>query len=129
MNKTIRLHHSPISGLIPALALAWLCISPAQAQSSDRVMGLQPKVKELSTFSKPYGATVQSGITISALKLPMPVLAVDGDFLKVKLDGKEVWIDGADVIVEKPVPYECVAAAKPKPGKVAATQGASSGCK
>ena len=110
-----------VSGL--ALSTAFLLASPVWA--SDRVVGLLKGVSSLSIYAKPYDAQAQTRIT--AVSFPLPVLEKDGDFLKVNLAGKEVWIDGAEVAIDKAVNYTCVASTK-KPTATAAVQGASTGC-
>ena len=67
---------------------------------------------------------------MSAKDVPFPlrVLEVDGDFLKVRLADKEVWLDGAEVSVDKAVDYACLKETR-RPTKTASIQGASTGCK
>jgi hypothetical protein len=97
----------------------------APAWASDRVIGLLKGVSSLSVYAKPYDAQAQT--RIKAVSFPLAVLDKDGDFLKVNLAGKEVWIDGAEVAIDKAVTYTCVASTK-KPAATAAVQGASTGC-
>lgn len=112
-----------------SLALSCLTSGASFAQTSDQVIGLQPGVAVLSVFAKPYDTVTQAQLAAGTVALPLPVLAVDRDFLKVRLAGKEVWLDGAEVSVSKAVPYNCVVADKPIPTAKAATMGASKGCK
>lgn len=112
---------------VAGLLLCGLC-APAWSQTGDQVLGPLKGVSSLSLYAKAYDAKAQGKLPVKEAGFPLPVLEVDGDFLKVKLAGKEVWLDGAEVQVDKPVAYGCVKDER-KPTKTASIQGASTGCK
>ena len=110
-----------------SLVLSLLLAAAGPALAADQVVGLQKGVSALSLYAKPYDAQAQSRLPAKDASFPLAVVEADGDFLKVRLGGKEVWIDGAEVAVGKPVDFACVKADK-KPTRTASIQGASTGC-
>ena len=102
-----------------------VCADPV---TKDRIVAVQKNVTSLSVYAKAYDPKPQGKILAKDVAFPLGVLDVDGDFLKVRLSDKEVWLDGAEVTVEKPVEYACVKESR-KPAKTASIQGASTGCK
>ncbi len=99
----------------------------AQTASQDQVQGALKGVSTLSLYTAAYDAKPVDSVAVKDVHFPLDILAVDGDFLQVRWSGKAVWLDGAQVSVSKPVPYDCVKVAR-KPTKTAAIQGASTGC-
>lgn len=114
--------------LCAVLLMGWSAVSSAQS-ARDRVVGPQKGVSEISVFAKPYDASAMARLASRQVAFPLDVLATDGDFLRVNLAGKEIWLDGAEVQVSKAVDYACVADAGKRPKPVASTAGASRGCK
>ncbi|WP_310625427.1 hypothetical protein [Limnohabitans sp.] len=108
-------------------ALVLLHVS-AIAQTGDRVGAPVKGVTALSVYAKPYDAQMQDKLPVQNISFPAPVLEASGDFLKIRVAGKTLWIDGAEVSIEKPVDYVCAKSSNSKPSKVAAMQGASTGC-
>lgn len=122
-----------MSALRHCLCLAALAFGlsalPAAAQTGDQVVAPLKGVSALSLYARPYDAKAQGQVPAKDVVFPLPVLEADGDFLKVRLAGREVWVDGAEVNVGKPVAYGCTRDDTRKPAKTASIQGASSGCK
>lgn len=113
--------------VLAAAAISFGLSAAADPSASDQVVALQKSVSTLGLYAKPY-EKVQARMPAKDVPFPLPVLEVDGDFLKVKLAGKEVWLDGAEVSVDKAVDYACLKETR-KPTKTASIQGASTGCK
>lgn len=103
-------------------------VASAQTASQDQVQGALKGVGTLSLYTAAYDAMPAASVAVKDVGFPLAVLSVDGDFLQVRLAGKLVWLDGAQVSVSKPVQYDCVKVAH-KPNKTAALQGASTGCR
>lgn len=117
-----------IRSIVTTLALLAGLAGAALAQTGDQVVAPLKGVTALSVYAKPYDAKAEGKLAAKDVAFPLDVIAADGDFLQVKLGGKAVWLDGAEVNVGKPVAYGCVKDEK-KPTKTASIQGASSGCK
>lgn len=120
------LSHRP-ARLIATLALLASLGAPAQAEGSDQVVAPMKGVSSLSVYAKPYDSKAQGSVALKDVSFPLPVVEADGDFLKVRLAGKDQWIDGAQVQVSKSVAFHCVKGER-KTTRVASTQGASTGC-
>lgn len=99
------------------------------AQTGDQIVSLASGESELKIYAKPYDTKVQERLAAKDAVFPMSVLEIDGDYLKVRLAGRLVWVDGANINIQKPVSYACEKNVNLKPGKVGVTQGASSGCR
>ena len=112
---------------ITATAISFASQVAADPSASDQVVALQKSVAVLGLYAKPY-EKVQASMPAKDIPFPLRVLEVDGDFLKVRLADKEVWLDGAEVSVDKAVDYACLKETR-KPTKTASIQGASTGCK
>ncbi|MEC5397052.1 hypothetical protein [Uliginosibacterium sp. H1] len=91
------------------------------------IVGITKGVKELPLYASVDDLKPSMKIAASALPLPLEVIAVQGDFLKVRLQQGELWLEGADVIVERRATIVCAPAAN-KPRLTAATQNAGNNC-
>lgn len=123
-----RLRHSLMGLALCGLLASVQAQTQNQTQTTDQVVAVLKGVDKVSLYAKAYDNKAQTRLDPKELGFPLAVMEVDGDFLKVKLNGKEVWLDGAEVAINKAVAFNCVKDQQ-RPVKTASIQGASSGCK
>lgn len=111
-----------IAVLSPIAALA----QPSQGTPATKVTEIS--VPALDLFNGPSGQRIGS-LPKDQVKLPLDVLRVEPNKrLKIRLDGREVWIEGSAVRTNK---AHGVAPCEPPPRQVTAlaTRGSGEGCK
>jgi hypothetical protein len=117
----------PLIALCFLLALS-LTTTLSLALPSDQIIGIGPGVKELMVYADLKPTTEPTHIALKEVKFPLAVLEEDGDFLRVRLGGHQVWLDAGDVSINRATSYACEKNAF-KPVIVASSQGAAAGCK
>ena len=124
--------------LMTGLSVPMMCAAatpaapaPAAASAPDQIVRLARQGQtNLKIYASPTDAKPGAEVALKDLPLPLAVLATEGEFLKVQLAGKTVWVDSGDVLMGKPVAYPCQQTkSSTTPNPVASMQGASSGCK
>lgn len=98
------------------------------ALAAEKVSGPVKGVATLSVYAKPVDSEAPRSVDVGTVGFPLTVLAKKGDFLKVRLGQREVWLDANEVNLDQAVSFECHKSdAPPKP--VGSTKGAIGGCK
>jgi hypothetical protein len=82
----------------------------ATAQDLGRIVAA--KQQPLPVYAQP-GNPTPSG-TVPVTNLPWPINAAENEFFRVKVDGKEVWIDSLDVRAERQSAHHCTKVPGPK---------------
>lgn len=98
------------------------------ADKGDQVIGVSPGITELHVYADLKANTVPTKLLLKEVKFPLTIIEEGGDFLRVRLGVREVWLDGSEVSISKPTTYACDKQSA-KPVMVGSTQGASTGCK
>lgn len=101
---------------------------PEHVLAAEKISGPVKGVGALSVYAKPVDNEVPRSVDVGSVGFPLPVLAKKGDFLKVRLGQREVWLDANEVNLDQAVSFECHKSDVP-PKPVGSTKGATGGCK
>jgi beta-lactamase class A len=113
-----------------AVALLGSAAAPALAQSpaAPTVKAPARGVSEVSVYADERGARELRKLPASALRYPIAVLDAKGDFVRVSLNGEEVWLDATDFQLERGTSVKCERVAT-RSTMVAGPSGASKECR
>lgn len=108
-----------------AAAFVVLATSSAPGLAQTRITGASPpSLKALDVYSRPGAPQPDETMDLARITLPAPVLEAQDGFLKIVVNGRELWVQSAQVRIARAIPTVCDPQ-NPQPMRTAATPGAT----
>jgi hypothetical protein len=100
---------------------------PAKRSVLTQAIALETKKTELKFYSDKNGTDEAFLFPVKSIALPMPVLDEDGEFIRIQINGKLVWVESRFFRLKRPCSEEIALSNDNNSSGLDASRGAGNG--